>query len=235
MDSSLLSISLIVLVSLLVILTSVKRLPDLGVVLSLLVIALVVWLRPGGVEQLGLHPVENWACMLATSLALGVMISLGAVTLLEPLTERLTGVPYDIHLIDPIRGEPGATIRLLILVWVLVAPLEELLFRGFLMNEFALLLGTAHWALWVNLALTSVLFGLAHWYQGASGVLSTGIVGVLLGFVFIQADFNLWPVIFTHAFVDTVSLLLVCLNLDRKLKHTFFKTGLGVDEPSDIS
>ena len=227
------SVILIALVALLVVLTSVRRLPDLGVVISLVVIALVVWLRPGDLEQLGFQPVENWARVLALGLALGTVLSLGAITLLEPLSERLTGVPHDIHLIDPIRGDRGATLRLLVLVWVLAAPVEEVLFRGFLMNEFAALLGTSSWALLVNLILTSVLFGLAHWYQGQSGVLSTGVVGLLLGALFIWTGFNIWPVIFTHAFIDTVSLLLVYSNLDRRLNHIFLEPQPAVGEALD--
>ena len=218
MSSLLFSIFLIILVSLLVLLASMRRLPDLGVLLSLIVIALVVWRRPGGLEQLGFFPVDSWPRTLAFSFCLGTLVSLGAIVLLEPLTERLTGVPHDLRLVEHLRGDLRATLKLLPLVWLLVAPVEEVLFRGFLMNELALLLGAGTPALLLNLLLSSTLFGLAHWYQGPSGVLSTAVVGVILGAVFIWADFNIWPAIFTHAFVDTVSLVLLYLNWDHKLK-----------------
>jgi membrane protease YdiL (CAAX protease family) len=230
MPSMLLSLSLILLVSLLVLLASMRRLPDLGVALSLVVIALVVWRRPGGLEQIGFLPVESWPRLLAFSLLCGALVSLGALVLLEPLTERLTGRPHDLRLVEHLRGDLQATLLLLPLVWLLVAPIEEILFRGFLMNELVLLLGEGFLALCLNLLLSSILFGLAHWYQGPSGVLSTGVVGLILGAIFIWTGFNVWPVIFTHAFVDTVSLLLLYANLDKKLKHALIKPGEGAGE-----
>jgi membrane protease YdiL (CAAX protease family) len=75
---------------------------------------------------------------------------------------------------------------------------------------------------------SSTLFGLAHWYQGPSGVLSTAVVGVFMGIIFIWAGFNLWVVIFTHAFIDTISLVLVYSNQDRKLKYVFLKPRTGL-------
>jgi membrane protease YdiL (CAAX protease family) len=233
----LLSLLLILLVSLLVLLASLRRLPDLGVVLSLVVIALVVWRRPGGLEQLGFLPVESWPRLLALSFFGGALISLGGLALLEPLTERLTGRPHDLSLVEHLRGDLRATLLLLPLVWLVVAPVEEVLFRGFLMNELALLLGDGWLALALNLLLASALFGLAHWYQGPSGALSTGVIGLILGAIFIRAGFNIWPVIFTHAFIDTVSLLLLYSNLDNKLKHVWIRpaerAGEGTPDERD--
>jgi hypothetical protein len=223
MSATQLSSLLILIVAFLVLLASWKRLPDLGVALSLIVIALATWLRPGGLEQLGFLPVENWGSLLALSFIVGCGVSLGALTLLEPLTESLTGKPHDLTLIEPIRGNRGAALRLIILVWLLVAPIEEVLFRGFLMNEIAALLGTDTFALVINLLFTSTLFGLAHSYQGPSGVLSTGVVGIVLGIIYLWADLNIWAVIFTHALIDTCSLLIIYLNLDENLKHVFLK------------
>jgi membrane protease YdiL (CAAX protease family) len=101
---------------------------------------------------------------------------------------------------------------------VVVVFLEEIIFRGYMMGEIARLIGTSQLALAVNLMLSSVLFGLAHWYQGKSGALSTGIIGALLGMLFITSGFNLWLPILTHGFIDTIGLLLVYLNADRFLK-----------------
>ena len=67
--------------------------------------------------------------------------------------------------------------------------------------------------------ISSVLFGLAHWYQGKSGVLSTGIVGAVLGILFIASGFNLWLPILTHGFIDTVGLFLIYVNADKTLKE----------------
>ena len=67
MSPSLLSLLLIIVVTLLVLLASWKRLPDLGVALSIIIIALATWLRPGGLENLGFLPVEDWLSLFVYS------------------------------------------------------------------------------------------------------------------------------------------------------------------------
>lgn len=227
MSTSVISIALIIMVTLFILITSLRRLPDLGMAFSLVLVGIVTWFRPGGLEQLGFLPVDNWLRLLGFSLVYGVLISLGALVLLEPLIEKVTGKPYDLSLIEPIRGDLRKTLWILLLVWILVAPLEEFIFRGFLMNELRNLLGEARLGLLVNLIFSSILFGLAHWYQGPSGVVSTAVVGMIIGVIFIWAGFNLWVVIFTHAFIDTISLTLIYLNQDRKLKYLLLKPKPG--------
>jgi membrane protease YdiL (CAAX protease family) len=55
--------------------------------------------------------------------------------------------------------------------------------------------------LWGAAALSVVLFGLAHAYQGAKGIVTTGIVGSLLTLVVLIFG-SLWPAIVLHALLD---------------------------------
>jgi membrane protease YdiL (CAAX protease family) len=96
---------------------------------------------------------------------------------------------------------------------------EEIIFRGYVMGEIAELIGASEAALAVNVILSSVLFGLAHWYQGKSGALSTGIIGAVLGILFIASGFSLWLPILTHGFIDTIGLFLIYVNADKILKE----------------
>jgi membrane protease YdiL (CAAX protease family) len=97
---------------------------------------------------------------------------------------------------------PRSTVELLpYLALAMTAGLcEEFLYRGFAM---AVLRRTG---LTVSLAIlaTSVLFGLAHLYQGQSGFLATLVVGTVLGIARITYD-SLVPVIFWHAALDAVA------------------------------
>jgi uncharacterized protein len=74
---------------------------------------------------------------------------------------------------------------------------EEIVYRGFAMAALTRL-GIYSWAV---LLLTSVLFGLAHTYQGRSGVVGTGLMGLLLGGTRILCG-SLIPVMVWHAAVD---------------------------------
>ena len=77
---------------------------------------------------------------------------------------------------------------------------EEFLYRGFVMGA----LGRAGLYPWAVIVISSVLFGLAHSYQGRSGVVGT----TLLGLVFAMARLalrSLLPVIVWHSAVDVVA------------------------------
>jgi hypothetical protein len=72
---------------------------------------------------------------------------------------------------------------------------EELLFRGFLMWYFA------GWGIVVAFAISSLLFGFAHIYQGIPSVPRTGILGLVLCLIVVAAG-SLWPAIIIHAAID---------------------------------
>jgi len=74
---------------------------------------------------------------------------------------------------------------------------EEFLYRGFAMASLARV-GVPAWAV---VLITSILFGLAHAYQGRGGVVGTGILGLI--FAISRLVFSsLLPVIVWHAVVD---------------------------------
>lgn len=73
---------------------------------------------------------------------------------------------------------------------------EELLYRGFLIWYLN------HWCPpAISLILSCTAFGLAHYYQGRSGILKTGIVGLLMGMVYLLTETLLWPML-AHALID---------------------------------
>jgi len=77
---------------------------------------------------------------------------------------------------------------------------EEFLYRGFAM---AALERTAV-PTWLVVILTAALFGLAHAYQGRSGILATGLMGILFGMGRLAFG-SLAPMMVWHAAVDLVA------------------------------
>lgn len=73
---------------------------------------------------------------------------------------------------------------------------EELLFRGFLIGVMSHEVGVI-----ASLVGSSLLFGICHLYQGWTNVLRTGVIGLVLGVIFILTE-SLWVVIVLHALVD---------------------------------
>jgi len=77
---------------------------------------------------------------------------------------------------------------------------EEFLYRGFAMAA----LERAGTPAWSAVAVSSVLFGLAHAYQGRGGIVGTGFLGILFGcsrLLFL----SLVPVVIWHAAVDVTA------------------------------
>ena len=73
---------------------------------------------------------------------------------------------------------------------------EELLYRGFLIWSL-----TAYMNLLMAAVLASILFGLAHAYQGGSGIVKTGGVGLVMAMLYVGSGTILLPMIL-HAFID---------------------------------
>jgi len=80
------------------------------------------------------------------------------------------------------------------------ASCEEFLYRGFVMAALARL----GWPLFLIVATSAAMFGLAHLYQGRSGVASTFLLGLVFGWVRIAYG-SLIPVIVWHAVVDVIA------------------------------
>jgi len=77
---------------------------------------------------------------------------------------------------------------------------EEFLYRGFVMA----VLAHIGFPIWAAVLVSSVMFGLAHLYQGRSGLLGTLLIGTVLGMARIAYD-SLIPVIFWHSALDLVA------------------------------
>lgn len=76
---------------------------------------------------------------------------------------------------------------------------EEILFRGYLMALLLPFAGTLG-----AVVISSVLFGLAHAYQGMVGTVKSGIVGAVMAGIYVLTGSLLAPII-VHALVDIVS------------------------------
>jgi len=86
-------------------------------------------------------------------------------------------------------------------VSVFAGVFEEIAYRGYLMAYFGAWLDQ-----WGALVASSVLFGLAHLYQGKWGVLMTTLLGATLGWVYIETGSLLLPMLL-HAAIDISSMV----------------------------
>ena len=224
MDTAIIISSLsVILTSALLIITGLKKQPGIGVIGAVVIIALALWQRGKGLTSIGLSAPENWWTTVLLALMLGIVIQLLSIVLIEPLSEKLTHSRHDFSILDNVKGNWKALLQWLLMVWILVAFLEEGVYRGFLMSEIKEIVGVGLGAVILNVVFTSIVFGLSHGYQGRSGMLSTGLVGILLAAIFVVNDYNLWLPILTHGFIDTVGISLIAIDGDKRIRDFIWK------------
>ncbi len=176
---------------------------------------LMLWLRGAGWRDVGLKRPSGWARTLILGVAVGIAYQFVSLYLIEPLLARLTGALPDVSQFRPLVGNAFFFLLSIILSWTLAALAEEMVFRGYLLNRVAYAVGGTHAATsaWlVALISTSALFGLAHMYQGASGMIITGISGLLFGALYLASGRNLWTAIIAHGVNDTIGFALIYLG-----------------------
>jgi membrane protease YdiL (CAAX protease family) len=101
--------------------------------------------------------------------------------------------------LEPLRSIVPATARegrFFSALSVTAGVCEEIVYRGFLIAYLAVF-----FPLWVAVALSSVIFGLGHAYQGRAGIVKTGLVGLAMAGLFLLTG-ALWAPILVHAVVD---------------------------------
>ena len=81
-------------------------------------------------------------------------------------------------------------------VSVTAGVVEEIVFRGFVLWYLSFFM-----ALWPAVLVSSVAFGLAHSYQGFSGIVRTGLIGLAFGALFVFSG-SIWLPIVGHILVD---------------------------------
>ena len=167
-----------------------------------------LWLRRLGWRGVGLAGSGHFGRTLLLGTVIGTAYQFLSLILVDPLIARLTGRVPDVSQFAPLVGSVNYLLLYLAVTWTLAAFGEELVYRGYLMNRIAGLVNTnqAGWA--VSLLVSSILFGAVHSYQGASGVIATGLLGLLFGMLYLASGRNLWLSIVAHGTLDTVGFVL---------------------------
>jgi len=146
----------------------------------LFVLALVSFrLRDGNWKRLGLTRPASWRKTILWAMAIAtVRLAIGA------LFPEPAGAPKGS---DQIPGHPLNALAALAFVWIFAAFGEEVSYRAYLTTRAADV--TKSW--WAAALITSILFGLGHFYKGPAGMIDSGIAGLLLAHPAARIGFEL--------------------------------------------
>ena len=113
---------------------------------------------------------------------------------------------------NEIAGHRWVALEWFALIWTFAAFGEEIGYRGYLVSRAADAAGRSKAAYWAGVLIVSVLFGYGHYYKGTSGIIDSGMAGLVLGATYVLSGCNLWVCILAHGFIDTVGVVAVFLG-----------------------
>jgi len=165
-------------------------------------------LRRSSWRTVGFAWPASWPRAVAIGVAGGALMVLLELFVTHRLLSAWLGPP-DLSDFSNVTGNVGNFMLLLAVVWLLAAVGEELVYRGYLMNRAAGLIG-ANWVL--SAVLVSVVFGFSHLDQGLTGMLENTLNGVILAIPYLVSGRNLVAPILAHGVQDTIDVLLIYLG-----------------------
>jgi membrane protease YdiL (CAAX protease family) len=171
-------------------------------------------LRDRGWSAIGFKKPESWARIVLIALAAAALrICLGDFVI-EPLTGKFWPAPIAPAFANEITGNVKVATLALLIVWTFAAFGEEIGYHGYLLRRGADVGGRSGAAYWIAMVLVSVLFGYGHYYKGTSGIIDSGVAGLILGSAYFLAGRNLWAAILAHGFIDTFGVVAAFFGSD---------------------
>ncbi len=105
----------------------------------------------------------------------------------------------DMSRYDFIRGNPLGAIGMALALPIVAAVPEEIVYRGFLIDRFARLIGGGRLGIALAALLQALVFGSIHFQWGVGGVIFASVMGAVWGFAYLLCGRNLWIVILAHS------------------------------------
>jgi uncharacterized protein len=160
-------------------------------------------------RDVGLCLPATWRRLVLLGAAAGVAMELLELFVTQPLLVALTGRYPDLSVLSALVGNVPMVLLAVGASWVVAALGEELVWRGYVLNRAAELLGRKRWGWVSSIVIVSVVFGASHSYQNATGIIENSIDGVLLALLYTACGRNLIAPIVAHGITDSVDALII--------------------------
>ena len=197
---------------------------QLGTLLLYMVVFTTLWAKRWDWNYFGITR-PNWPITVfrAFLFTIGVFVLIDF--LIQPLIEIYFG-NIDLSKVSGIEGNFINYVIYVLLGWIFGGFCEEIIYRGYVLKKLAIILGDTNKTWLFAAVLASLTFGTAHSYQGSSGVITTAIIALLFGLIFIFNKNNLMVLVLTHGIYNMVAITLIYLGKARMITdwmHEFMK------------
>jgi membrane protease YdiL (CAAX protease family) len=154
-------------------------------------------------RSMGFVRPSSWRRTIFIAAVTAVALQLASTYVTEPLVAHFTHRPEDLSEFRPLVGNLKLALVALAIVWTFAAFGEEFVYRGYILTRMADAAGRLPRAWAFSVLGSAVLFGIGHYYQGPTGMVDSGVTGVVLGALYVRSGGNLWVPILTHGLTDT--------------------------------
>lgn len=151
---------------------------------------------------LGLKRPARWWHVPAWALLVAALIVASQLTIVPLLAKAFDLPPPDVSRYDPVVGNFPLFLVSAIGAMVTGGFIEEVIYRGLMVDRLARLFGGTKGAVVLAALLCGAPFGLVHFKWGIGGMVSTTVMGAMLGLMYLATRRNLWPLIAAHASLD---------------------------------
>lgn len=170
--------------------------------------------RNGGWAAMGFRRPASWTRIVSIALAAATLRIMLGDFVIDPLTAQFWPPAIAPAGSESIAGDMGTALLYLGLVWTFAAFGEEIGYRGYLLNRAADVGKRSTTAYWIAVVVTAILFGYGHYYKGPSGIVDSGVAGLILGAAYLVSGRNLWTTILAHGFIDTFGVVALYFGWD---------------------
>ncbi len=174
----------------------------LSKVIQLAVIILLLIIEKDGWDDMGFH-LKNWRRQLFIGMLLGFTMFLFVNIGLTSILNSIFPISATSRSVLTYFTEPR-NLYIWLAIGIFGGGLVEEVVRIFMLTRFQKRFGQA--GLYFALVCSSFLFGAGHLYQGIGSAISTGVAGLILGYIFIRRNSAI-EVITIHALSDVLAIL----------------------------
>ena len=168
--------------------------------------------------DIGFAPPRGRLAAIVGAAAAGVLLKLGLKALLLPLL----GAPAINPMYHFLAGNPAALPGMIGTVIVVAGFGEEILFRGYMFERLRRLLGRGRGATAAIIAVTSILFALAHVAdQGVAGAEQALITGTVFALIYVLSG-SIWPAIIAHVSFDLTAVAMIYFQVEAAVAGSIY-------------
>jgi membrane protease YdiL (CAAX protease family) len=167
-----------------------------------------LWLRGISWNDVGLCQPVSWPLTLLVGGCAAGLAALLNQFVLSPLLQPWRSAETQTGSLASLHGNLPELLLLLLATWPMAAMMEEMVFRGYLLNRILDFTGQRKLAVGAALLVSSLLFSLAHGSYEISFLMTSFGMSLLEGGLYLAFKRNLWISILVHGTANTITFLL---------------------------